>query len=135
FGQVRLLHPRGRIEVGAARAAGLASPGGTPRYRCTTAATSRRRRSDPNAGVPGSSGVNPQAQPARLVTAPSTPHPYRPPTTRRSDLMPSVSHHHTATADLHALADLARIAGRGTCRADWGLCPDHGNTLTSTGGH
>lgn len=49
--------------------------------------------------------------------------------------MPSVSHHHTATADLHALADLARIAGRGTCRADWGLCPDHGNTLTSTGGH
>lgn len=34
-----------------------------------------------------------------------------------------------ATAD-----DLARIAGRGTCAAEWGLCPEHGNTLTSTGG-
>jgi hypothetical protein len=33
-------------------------------------------------------------------------------------------------------ADLARIAARpdGSCAIPWGVCPEHGNTLTSTGG-
>jgi hypothetical protein len=34
-------------------------------------------------------------------------------------------------------ADLARVRGArgpGLCFAEWGVCPDHGNTLTSTGG-
>lgn len=29
--------------------------------------------------------------------------------------------------------DLTHIAKRGTCAADWGLCPEHGNTLASSG--
>jgi hypothetical protein len=33
-----------------------------------------------------------------------------------------------------AVDELTRIANRGTCAADWGLCPEHGNTLTSSGG-
>jgi hypothetical protein len=34
------------------------------------------------------------------------------------------------------VADLARIAARpaGSCTIPWGVCPEHGNTLTSTGG-
>ena len=39
------------------------------------------------------------------------------------------------SADLQATAgDLARVRGRSACRADWGVCPAHGNTLTSSGG-
>jgi len=30
--------------------------------------------------------------------------------------------------------DLARVRGRSTCRADWGVCPEHGATLRGTGG-
>lgn len=30
--------------------------------------------------------------------------------------------------------DLARIRGRGACPADWGVCPEHGNTLRYSGG-
>lgn len=30
--------------------------------------------------------------------------------------------------------DLARVRGRSACGADWGVCPEHGNTLTSSGG-
>lgn len=30
--------------------------------------------------------------------------------------------------------DLARIRARSECPADWGVCPDHGATLTSSGG-
>jgi hypothetical protein len=40
-------------------------------------------------------------------------------------------------AGLHeTAADLARIAARppGSCVIPWGVCPEHGNTLTSTGG-
>jgi hypothetical protein len=40
-----------------------------------------------------------------------------------------------AAAELHdTAADLARIRGRSACSADWGLCPKHGNTLSSSGG-
>src|SRR5690349_14642601 len=40
-----------------------------------------------------------------------------------------------AAAALEATAgDLARVRSRGTCQADWGVCPKHGNTLSSTGG-
>jgi hypothetical protein len=38
-------------------------------------------------------------------------------------------------AELEATAgDLARIRGRGDCPCDWGVCPEHGNTLSSGGG-
>jgi hypothetical protein len=30
--------------------------------------------------------------------------------------------------------DLARVRARSTCGADWGVCPEHGATLRSTGG-
>lgn len=41
----------------------------------------------------------------------------------------------TVAADLDATADdLVRIRGRGPCPADWGVCPEHGATLRSTGG-
>src|SRR5690348_15553989 len=30
--------------------------------------------------------------------------------------------------------DLARVRARSTCRADWGVCPEHGATLRGTGG-
>ena len=37
--------------------------------------------------------------------------------------------------DLEATAgDLARVRSRGGCPCDWGVCPDHGNTLRSSGG-
>ncbi|HKT03488.1 MAG TPA: hypothetical protein VJT31_28505 [Rugosimonospora sp.] len=37
--------------------------------------------------------------------------------------------------ELEATAgDLARIRGRGDCPCDWGVCPEHGNTLRGTGG-
>ncbi|QSB14562.1 hypothetical protein JQS43_24325 [Natronosporangium hydrolyticum] len=39
------------------------------------------------------------------------------------------------TGELITTADyLTRIANRGTCAADWGLCPEHGNTLAGSGG-
>ncbi len=42
---------------------------------------------------------------------------------------------HRIAAELHATAsDLARVRGRGECPADWGVCPEHGNTLSSSGG-
>lgn len=31
------------------------------------------------------------------------------------------------------IADLTRIANRGSCAAEWGLCPEHGNTLARSG--
>ncbi|ALE76875.1 hypothetical protein FRP1_29320 (plasmid) [Pseudonocardia sp. EC080625-04] len=37
-------------------------------------------------------------------------------------------------AVLDTASDLARVRGRSGCGADWGVCPEHGNTLTSTGG-
>jgi hypothetical protein len=46
-----------------------------------------------------------------------------------------------AARDIEQTAeDLARIRSRGAmsrprCRAEWGVCPEHGNTLTSSGGH
>jgi hypothetical protein len=41
----------------------------------------------------------------------------------------------TVAAALEATADdLARVRGRGPCPADWGVCPEHGATLRSTGG-
>ena len=41
-----------------------------------------------------------------------------------------------ATEMQDTAADLARIAARptGSCTIPWGVCPEHGNTLTSTGG-
>jgi len=37
--------------------------------------------------------------------------------------------------ELEATAgDLARVRGRGQCPCDWGVCPEHGNTLSSSGG-
>ncbi len=37
--------------------------------------------------------------------------------------------------DLAATAeDLARVRGRSDCGADWGVCPEHGATLRSSGG-
>lgn len=42
-----------------------------------------------------------------------------------------------ATRELEATAaDLARLRSRppGTCPAEWGCCPEHGATLTSSGG-
>jgi hypothetical protein len=37
--------------------------------------------------------------------------------------------------ELQATAgDLARLRGRGQCPCDWGVCPEHGNTLRSSGG-
>jgi hypothetical protein len=39
------------------------------------------------------------------------------------------------STDLQETAeDLARVRGRSGCLADWGVCPTHGNTLTSSGG-
>lgn len=43
----------------------------------------------------------------------------------------------SVTADLAATADdLTRLAARpeGSCAMPWGVCPDHGNTLASSGG-
>lgn len=41
----------------------------------------------------------------------------------------------TVAGDLADTAgDLARVRGRSDCAADWGVCPRHGNTLTSSGG-
>lgn len=39
-----------------------------------------------------------------------------------------------ATALGATAEDLARIRGRGGCAADWGVCPEHGNTLRGSGG-
>ena len=42
-----------------------------------------------------------------------------------------------AAASLHeTAADLARLRARSatTCPAEWGVCPEHGNTLRGTGG-
>ncbi|WP_046772568.1 hypothetical protein [Jiangella alkaliphila] len=40
-----------------------------------------------------------------------------------------IAHELVATA-----GDLARVRGRPTCGADWGVCPVHGNTLRASGG-
>jgi hypothetical protein len=39
-----------------------------------------------------------------------------------------------ATALTETAADLARILGRSDCAAEWGACPEHGNTLRGSGG-
>jgi hypothetical protein len=41
-----------------------------------------------------------------------------------------------ARALIKTAEDLARIRSRDarTCRAEWGVCPEHGNTLVSSGG-
>lgn len=35
---------------------------------------------------------------------------------------------------VNTAVDLARIRGRGDCPCDWGVCPEHGNTLRSSAG-
>ena len=46
----------------------------------------------------------------------------------------ATSHLTQAVSEVNRTADdLARIQNRGTCRADWGVCPEHGNTLVSSG--
>jgi hypothetical protein len=46
----------------------------------------------------------------------------------------ATSHLTQATNEIdRTVDDLVRIQNRGTCRADWGLCPEHRNTLTSSG--
>jgi hypothetical protein len=46
----------------------------------------------------------------------------------------ATSHLTQAAAEIRGTADdLARVQHCGTCRADWGLCPEHGNTLVTSG--
>jgi hypothetical protein len=39
-----------------------------------------------------------------------------------------------AVALTETAADLARILSRSDCAAEWGVCPEHGNTLRGSGG-
>ena|ERR1700761_1970413 len=42
---------------------------------------------------------------------------------------------HRIVVELQVTAsDLTRVRGRSNCGSDWGCCPEHGNTLTSSGG-
>lgn len=51
---------------------------------------------------------------------------------RLDDVVGYLRRHHD---ELRATAqDLVRVENRGSCPAEWGVCPDHGDTLRSSGG-
>lgn len=41
---------------------------------------------------------------------------------------------HVGTELEATVGDLVRVRGRGDCPCDWGVCPEHGNTLSGSGG-